>query len=104
MENVLLLYQHSSLYQLPPLAFFFFSFLFFKIKSLNLVLNSIHEILCNMLIMLFFNFNSTEEALLKRITISQGNQEIKLYLLGFDFPISRYSHIPSDYHLRGGTA
>lgn len=57
-----------------------------------------------MLIMLFFNFNSTEEALLKRITISQGNQEIKLYLLGFDFPISRYSHIPSDYHLRGGTA
>lgn len=82
MENVLLLYQQSSLYQLPPLAFF----LFF------------------MLIMLFFNFNSTEEALLKRITISQGNQEIKLYLLGFDFPISRYSHIPSDYHLRGGTA
>lgn len=57
-----------------------------------------------MLIMLFFNFNSTEEALLKRIAISQGNQEIKLYLLGFDFPISRYSHIPSDYHLRGGTA
>lgn len=67
MENILLLYQ-QSFNSLPPTSLFFFF-----LKSLNLVLNSILEIFCNMLIMLVFNFNSTEKALLKRITISQGN-------------------------------
>lgn len=70
MENIVLLHQQSS----PPVLF----------KSLNLVLN--HEIFHNMLVRLGFNFNSTEEALFKRITISQGNQEITLNLLGLPFP------------------